>query len=610
MSSSIASTPQAMAPTVRRLLRLLNRQDRWKLILYVAAQFALSLTEVIGIAAILPLVQLMTDAPLDEGYIGILHRLLGTPERSSFVTLLGLFIVAAFVIKAGFGLLVTWWGSGFTSRLQFSTQRQLFSRYLSEPYPRHRQRNTAEVVRTTGQAVSDAFQRVLGGLLAIISTSLSILVMLALLFAVLPLPTIIAIAYLGCIMLLIDRILAPRAQAASRDYLAGAFDSSKTLLESFQGFREVRMLNKEGIFLERYCEANERAIYAGRRTGFLQQLPRYALELSVVIGLVALIVVLANTSQSSAIGSLAVFITVAIRLMPTVSSLTSTLTSMRGGIPGSTLMLTALDEMNSALVPAADVAAPPFQGDISISEVSFTFPDGDSPVLDQVSALIPRNSSIAFCGSSGSGKTTLVDLLLGLQTPDHGTITYSGSEIGSLGKSWRKRIGYIPQDIFLLDDSLAENIAFGERGEGRDDERIMECIRLASLQEFVESLPSGIGTQIGERGTRLSGGQRQRVGIARALYHDPAILVMDEATSALDNQTEEDVISTITHLSQNMTVVMVAHRLSTVRNVDQIIFLESGRVTGKGTFDEVRQSNPHFARLVELGDLGISTDSK
>lgn len=595
--------PSLSLGLVARLLALLPPKDRSKLALFVVAQFVVSLTDVVGIAMILPLVQVMTGSPLDEGYIGSLYTFLGAPARQDFVVALGALIVVAFCLKAVFTLTVTWWGSGFTARIEFDTKKQIFTEFLNEPYSRHRQRNTSEAIRATGQATSDAFGRVLGGLLSAISSLLSILTILTLLLVVLPIPTLVTISFLAITISLIDHLLGPVTQRESHKAMGAAFDSSKALLESFQGFREVRILNKADVFAERYSKAMSTSIQAFRRMSFFQQLPKNILEVSVIICLTLLLVVLASTNQTSAIGSLAVFVTAAVKLMPTVSGLSSTLSIMRSGSAGAVLMLDTLrgfdvqDRTRNAALPA------PASGDIVVDKVVFQFPDGDDPVLRGVSAVIPASSSIAFCGTSGSGKTTLVDVILGLQSPSSGEVTFGGVPVADLSENWTSRVGYIPQDIFLLDDSVANNIAFGARAAERDDARIIECIRLARLDDFIASLPDGLETQIGERGTRLSGGQRQRVGIARALYHRPAVLVMDEATSALDNETEDQIIQTISSLADDMTVIMVAHRLSTVRDVDQLIFLEDGLVTARGTFEEVRLTSDHFDALVQLGAL-------
>lgn len=608
MADGQGNAPRLTLKLIRSVLGLLDRPAKRKLVIYVVGSFLVSLTEVVGLATILPLVQLIMGAPLDEGYMGTVHELLGQPERSTFTVILAVAIVTAFVLKAILGLGMQWWGSGYTTGLQVQLQGNLLTAFLTEGYAEHRRRNTAEVVRATGQAASDTFSKVLSGVMGLFSETLSIIVMLTLLLIVLPIPTLVAIALFALAMFLIDRVLAPGNQRASRDFLGSAFDSSKALLESFQGFREIRMLNKEETFIERFREANSRAAYAGRKMGLFQSVPKYILEILAILGIAVLLGVLALTQSSGAIASVALFVAAAIRMLPSISRLTATLGTMRSGVAGAQMTVATIKELESmqALAGSRPPALPaPERGDIVIDDITFQFSDGVDPVLKDVSVNIPYGSSVAFCGSSGSGKTTLVDIVLGLQIPQSGSITYGGVDIDAMEHNWRSRIGYIPQDVYLLDDSLAENIAYGERGPERDDERILECLKLARLDTLVAEMPNGIHTQIGERGTRLSGGQRQRVGIARALYHRPSVIVMDEATSALDNETEDQIIQTIQSLKGELTTIMVAHRLSTVRDVDQLIFLEQGRVTARGTFQEVRRSNARFEELVRLGDLGL-----
>lgn len=590
---------------VRDVFGLLTAADRRKLVIYVAGSFVMSLTEMLGLAVVLPLVQLMTGSPI-EGYLATIHRLLGQPSRTRFIITLAGAMVVAFMLKALFGMGMYWWGTGFTTRLQLRLQRDLFESYITEPYTQHRRRNTSEVIRATGAASVDTFGKVLGGLLGLMTEGMSVLLVFGLLLAVLPIPTLIAVVYFTTAMFVVQRVLADENQRASSTFMGSSFDSAKTLLESFQGFREIRMQNKEELFTLRFHDANSRATQAARKIGFLSVVPKYLLEVITILGIAILMAALTAAQTPSLVASIALFVAAAIKMLPSITRLTSTVGVMRSGAAGAEITLETMRELESrrAAEVHRDAALPsPARGDITVQNVVFQFPDGNAPVLNGVDILIPHGSSVALCGSSGSGKTTLVDIILGLLEPDQGRVLFSGIDIADLRENWRKRIGYIPQDVYLLDDSLAENIAYGERGESRDDDRIQECIRLARLDSVVAAMPDGIHTQIGERGTRLSGGQRQRVGIARALYHQPSVIVMDEATSALDNETEDQIIQTIESLKGEMTTIMVAHRLSTVRNVDRLYFFENGQVSAQGTFEEVRAANARFAELVRLGNL-------
>ena len=241
--------------------------------------------------------------------------------------------------------------------------------------------------------------------------------------------------------------------------------------------------------------------------------------------------------------------------------------------------------------------------DVQIDNLVYRYPDGDKDVLKDIQLDVPAGTSVAFVGGSGSGKTTLVDLILGLLTPTSGTISSQGKDIHTDLHSWYQKIGYVPQDPYLGNGTLREAVAFGIPAKHIDDDRVIYCLELAELMPVVETLEDGINTSIGENGNRLSGGQRQRVGIARAMYRNPSLLVMDEATSALDNETEHKITQTINRISKEITVIIVAHRLSTVRNVNQLVYLSQGRIANKGTFKEVQAANEEFANLVRLGQL-------
>jgi ABC-type multidrug transport system fused ATPase/permease subunit len=244
-----------------------------------------------------------------------------------------------------------------------------------------------------------------------------------------------------------------------------------------------------------------------------------------------------------------------------------------------------------------------YTGDIVLRDLTYQYPGAERPAVDAVSLVIPENTTTAFVGSSGAGKSTLLDLLLGLLEPSAGTIECGGRPILDDKASWYSNLGVVPQDVILMNDTLAANIAFGLRPADRDGERMREVIAMAQLTDLVAELPDGLDTVIGERGTRLSGGQRQRLGLARALYRAPRVLVLDEATSALDNVTEHEIAETLARLGGRMTIIIVAHRLSTVRGADTLAFLKDGRLQDTGTFAEVRAANADFARLVELGKL-------
>lgn len=307
---------------------------------------------------------------------------------------------------------------------------------------------------------------------------------------------------------------------------------------------------------------------------------------------------------------------VIIQLLPTMSALSAQIGAIRVGQAGLALTAETLrtgtvrdafsnaGELEAASDPEpAKSGTSGSTGTIDIQNLRFRYPDGHHDVLSGIDLSVPRGSSLALCGLSGSGKTTLVDIILGLLPPTSGRVQVGGTDVAQAGRAWHHQVAYVPQDVYIVDDTIAANIAFGEPQDEWDMNRIRRCVERARLDDVVREATQGLDTRLGEHGSLISGGQRQRIGIARALYRNPAVLVLDEATSALDNQTERQITSTIESLNGDITTILVAHRLSSVRNVDHLVFLEDGHISGRGTFDEVRNTCPGFARLVALGRL-------
>lgn len=307
---------------------------------------------------------------------------------------------------------------------------------------------------------------------------------------------------------------------------------------------------------------------------------------------------------SEIIAVLGLFAAASMRALPTMNRVSASVAVMRAGQAGLRILVEAMGELDDqGLHDETPHSSAPYRGDIELTGVSFAYPDGDQLVVDDITLTIRENETTAFTGGSGAGKTTLVDLVLGLLTPQSGHITSGGRDVDDDLANWYAGIGVVPQDVFLLNASIARNIAFGERDDQIDEARVWEAAAQAQLTEVLQSLPEGLQTVVGDRGVRLSGGQRQRVGLARALYRRPRLLVLDEATSALDNATEHEIALTLQSLRGQMTIVIVAHRLSTVRSVDHLVHLREGRIAAEGTFEEVRRGDAEFARLVELGTL-------
>jgi len=371
--------------------------------------------------------------------------------------------------------------------------------------------------------------------------------------------------------------------------------------EAFGAAKEVKVGGLEQAYIQRFAKPAE--IYAkGRATvDVITQLPRFALEAIAFGGMLLVILYLMAKSGSfaSALPIIALYAFAGYRLMPALQQIYGALTRLRFAGPALDALHQDLVSLQAADAQPGRLSPLPLTQAIRLNHVSYRYPNAPQSVLKDIDLTIPAHSTVGFVGATGSGKTTTVDVILGLLKPQEGALNIDGQPITAANRrQWQRAIGYVPQHIYLADDSVAANIAFGVNAKDIDQEALERAAKIANLHEFVvNDLPQGYTTTVGERGVRLSGGQRQRIGIARALYHNPQVLILDEATSALDNLTEQAVMEAVNNLGHNITIILIAHRLSTVRQCDQIYLLERGEVKASGTYDELRASDQQFASM-------------
>jgi len=496
-------------------------------------------------------------------------------------------LVGIFLVKNLFLAFLAWRQARFAYGVQVQISQRLFTAYLRQPYTFHLQRNSAQLIRNvTGEV--NMFTSAIMSMLAISSEFLVLLGITTLLLLIEPLGALISVTVLGVAAWAFHRITRARITrwGKARQYHDGL--RIQHLQQGLGGAKDVKLLGRESEFLAQYRIHN---IQSGRMGQFqitLQQFPRLWLELLAVTGLALLVLSMLSQGRdtTSIIPTLALFAAAAFRLIPSVNRVLSSMQTLRFNLP-------VIDKLHDELrhvVPEpvanrqkdAGLAKPVFRAEIRLSNISYTYPGATAAALNGLSIVIHQGESVGFIGPSGSGKSTLVDVVLGLLPPGKGQMSVGGQDIQQNLRSWQDQIGYVPQTIYLTDDTLRRNVAFGLPDEAIDDAAVQRAIKQAQLEEFVSSLPEGIETIVGERGVRLSGGQRQRIGIARALYHDPAVLVLDEATSALDTATESGVMQAVTALQSSKTILIVAHRLSTVAHCDKLYRLEQGRVEEEG----------------------------
>ena len=596
------------AGTLRLLLRLLDRPTRWRLVIAAALSGALALLETVAIVTVLPLVQIATGAPLDDGATGMVWNLLGQPGRGTFGMVLVGVVVGLFILKDVLAMAFVWWQSGFVMDKRVEMSTKLFQGFLHEPMAEFRRRNIGEAIRTMNAAVGQVFNTV-SSTITIVSSGLTVTAILVALLVTTPLQAMLALVYFGIAALAYLRIVRPRIAQVGDDIMEGSKVATIAGLQGLQGFKEVKVRGSAHFFVGRFTKGlllNERA---AREGNFFSSITKYLLEILFILGVGALLAVsFLSGAESQAVGSLALFVAAGFRLLPNISSLVGAVNGFRIGRASVLLVEEELrDASERAGTPASGGRIPmTLSRSLRIEDVHYRYPGAEHKVLRGIDLDIPAGSSVALVGSSGAGKTTLVDLVLGLLSPTRGSVRADGKDIAEGIDSWQRICGVVAQDVFIAEDTVRKNILFDVPVEEADVQRLRQAVKMAQLEDVVESLPGGLDGDVGDWGSRLSGGQRQRLGIARALYRSPQLLVLDEATSALDNETERRVTETVNALHGDMTVIVVAHRLSTVKNVDTVVYMEDGRVSGMGSFDELRQNNAGFAHLVQLGDLSAS----
>jgi ATP-binding cassette subfamily C protein len=488
-------------------------------------------------------------------------------------------------------------------KLQLDIEIRLMQGYLSREYLFFTGKNPAELYQNI-RSVSGIVGLVYTPALTIASELIVLLLIGVFLVLVNPWVTFAAITVSGILAYLIYRINRNRAQRYGDEGVRNLIEMDKWMYQSFAGIKEIKILAKENFFLDRSISYSRNAAWAGMKVALLSAVTRPFIEtvwFSLTV-LLVLIAILAGKNGSSMLPPIVLLAAAAIRIMPALNRILNSTISIRQATHHISVVSLELGRAEVVRHQSGEKEsaqwAHEFRNDIRFLEVAFEYPGGAEQVLRNLSFSIRKGQSIAFVGPSGSGKTTAVDLLLGLLEPQQGQILIDGVSL-AIGdaSSWRRNFGYVPQSIYLSDDTIRNNIAFGQLHNEIDASRIDAVVKQAQLSDVLMRLPNGLDTVVGDRGARLSGGQRQRIGIARALYNDPPILVLDEATSALDNETEREITRAIRELSGSKTVILIAHRLTTVAHCDQIVFLVDGVVKATGTYEELMRDNDEFRRF-------------
>jgi len=581
-----------MKTYLKQIFNLLG-EDKKKIPLLIFLFLLLSIIDLVGIGLIAPYIALISDVDATSVFLAAIAEIFDIPrDRDVLLKTLSYVLLSIFIIKTFFAIWIN------KSIIQFSENQMvrlksfLMQAYQFLPYTEYIRRNSSEYIYSIQQLTAQYSGQVVLPLLRTISDGMVTFLILILL----ALQNIFALALLvfllGSIIFLNDLFFRNKLKIYGENLNKASATIIQSVSEGMEGLKEIRVLGKEEYFHQIvHQNAKKQAIF-GTKSLTLSMVPKYILELTMIsfVMILVLVTLMLGNSIDALLPTLGVFGVASLRLFPAANTLAHSLIQLRYSRDAISRLHNDYHKLKQSidkegLTVSAQITEQ-FQV-LKLDQVSFTYPQSEFRALYEISLKIKAGESIGLIGPSGSGKTTLIDMILGLLKPQHGSIQYNGEEVKSVLNRWRSQAAYIPQQVFLIDDTLRHNVALGVVSAEIDNDKLQESLRQSKLIEVVEGLPQGINTVLGEKGVRLSGGQRQRVALARAFYHGRDVLVMDEATSALDDETEQEIVSAIAQLKGKKTIIVIAHRLTTLKHCDRIYKIDKGSITMVGSYKEL-----------------------
>lgn len=580
-----------------KLVSLFNHKERMQFLVVLIVSLFMAFFQAIGIASVLPFVNMVMDPGVinENEWLKYFFDLFNFQSNNSFIVFSGFIVLGLLVIGNLISSFATWLRIHFVWRKNHNLSNVLLGKYLFMPYTYFLNQNTADLSKNVLIEVQQLTISFILPLISIICDSIVTIIILILLLYVNTMMTLIAAAVLILLYFLIYFYFSDKLKLGGKKRLQKNKERYKSAAEALGGIKDIKVLGIEKFFLNRFSKHSDEFSNIQSWYQVIGQIPRYAMEMVAFGGVVVLVIFLVyfNKPTKEIIPLVSFFAFAGYRLMPALQEIFNSLTSVRfHGV----ILDKIHEDINKGGVSAQNIlfktekSTPiSFEKEIELKNIYFSYPNKEKAILKNISLNIKKNTFIALIGPTGSGKTTLIDLMLGLFIQDRGSFEIDGVRIKDENiKNWQANLGYVPQQIYLSDDTVARNIAFGIPDEKIDFKQIEKVSKMACLHDFIiKELPEGYNTFIGERGIRLSGGQRQRIGIARALYHDPQVLILDEATSSLDNTTEKEVLDAIEGLVKIKTMIVIAHRLTTVKNCDKVYLMEGGTIVKEGSYNKI-----------------------
>lgn len=574
---------------LKKINYVLNRKQKINLMLLLIIIFIGAFVELLGVSAVMPLIEVATQPQQmnEKWYFVLISGYTGITDSSQMLVFLAVVLIVIYVLK---NIYVTMMYS-LQYRFIFNNQQRLSVRmmksYMQQDYLFHVSKNVAELQRNITNDVNGFFTVALNVLQFLAEFSVSAVIIVFLLVQDWASTLVVAsllLLFLGFFMIFFRKVLVKKGEESRQANVL----VTKWLFQSFSGIKEIKVTNKEKFFISNYDKNYKNCATVQRQQSILTFLPKPVMETVCICSLMVAMIIKVLVTKSditSFVTTLSIFAVAAFRMLPSFNKITGYISGMMFNKPAIDSVYRDLREIESLQKQRKekrlDTQNIAFHQTIELRDLSFQYPESDKWILKDASLTIRKNTSVAFVGASGAGKTTAADLILGILEPQEGAVLIDGMDIRQCMSSWHEKLGYIPQTIYLMDDTIRANIAFGIPESEIDNAALEKAVKEAQLDEFVESLPEGLNTVVGDRGVKLSGGQRQRIGIARALYRNPQVLILDEATSALDNETEKEVMAAIDGLHGTRTLIIIAHRLSTIQKCDKIYEVGNSGFTGK-----------------------------
>lgn len=570
---------------------IFDKKQKFQLVILGVMIFIGGVLETLGVGAMIPVVQALLEPDKLQGYIdeydflGSICDFLHIENVGQITMTLLLGLMAIYVIKNLYILFLTYRQNTFITRSRNQMISRVMAEFLNRPYEKYLGADIPTVFRITDGDIPQTFSLILAALQLASEVVVSLLIFMVLLFQDVAMTLFILLIF-GVMTLFILKVLKPKLNNIGAQNQAIQSRIAKWRLQATYGLKDVKVLNREEFFVRNYYETGKIGANVARNYAVLNNTPRLLIETVFIVSVLSFIAIYINGGGdvTNMMTTLVAFGVAAMRVLPSVNRINTYITEIAYTQPSLDFVYENLQEgmktdaMLAERKANSQVEKLKLENKIELNHISFHYPDSDKYIFKDAHMVVPKGKSVGIMGASGAGKSTIVDVLLGLLHAQTGEITCDGVNIFKNYESWLAQIGYIPQSIYLIDESIRNNVAFGIDENRIDDERIWEVLAEAQLKEFVEELPEGLDTSIGDRGVRLSGGQRQRIGIARALYNDPEILVFDEATSALDNDTEAAVMEAVNSFHGRKTMIIIAHRLNTIEKCDIIYKVENAKL--------------------------------